>query len=720
MDLTARSSAQQLRWLSFSTRAASVAVLLLGGVTLLGWLLEIPTLTSVVPGGVAMNPTTALAFMVGALALWLQRARPVADARREGPVRLASGGAALVAVLGLLTLVGYLLGRNLGLDQVLLRGQLGGNRIAPNTGLNFLLVGGALALLDTETRRGARPAQWLALLTAVIAASSLLGYAYGVGALYGIASYIPMALNTALAFALLALGILGARPDRGLMAVVTSDSAGGVMLRRLLPAALGLPAVLGWAVLRGDDAGLYDAAFGVSLLVALSAALFAVLIGWTAWSLDRTDRQRRQAEAALARQYRAAEDARSQTRAVLDATSEAIVFLSPDRRVLGLNRPVTDLFGLSPDRAAGRRVEDLQPELERIFADGAAVAALLGGPPDGAAAAGAGPVGSGGAGGAPAPPAPVIVVQRWPARRELELFSAPVRGADGAHLGWLYAFRDVTDEREVARLKEERRRQLEEELARAARVQADLLPRDVPALPGFELAARCLPAREVGGDFFDWHEPAPGLLTLTLGDVMGKGMPAALLMATVRAALEAVARQSPPAGAVHAVAGAVERDLERSGSFVTLFHARADVATRRIEFVDAGHGHVFVRRVDGRAEGLQPRGLPLGVLPEQAYQQGTVTLAPGDALVVYSDGLVDARPELALTPDAFAGQLEGAASALEIVDRLVALAAPAGPLPDDLTLVVLRCRPEAATAPDGGRRARESATAQGADGPALG
>jgi serine phosphatase RsbU (regulator of sigma subunit) len=200
----------------------------------------------------------------------------------------------------------------------------------------------------------------------------------------------------------------------------------------------------------------------------------------------------------------------------------------------------------------------------------------------------------------------------------------------------------------------------------------------------------------VGGDFFDWHEPGPGLLTLTLGDVMGKGMPAALLMATVRAAIEAVARQSPPARAIEAVAAAVERDLERSESFVTLFHALAHTDTRSVEFVDAGHGHVFVRRAGGCVERLQPRCLPLGVLPAQPYQRGEVTLQPGDALVVYSDGLVDARPDLALTPAAVAEHLEGAESALEIVDRLVALASPAGspaaPLPDDLTLVVLRCR----------------------------
>jgi serine phosphatase RsbU (regulator of sigma subunit) len=214
----------------------------------------------------------------------------------------------------------------------------------------------------------------------------------------------------------------------------------------------------------------------------------------------------------------------------------------------------------------------------------------------------------------------------------------------------------------------------------------------VPYLPGLELAARCLPAREVGGDFFDWHESAPGILTLTLGDVMGKGMPAALLMATVRAALESVAQQSPPALAVETVAAALERDLDRSASFITLFHAQIDVATRRVEFVDAGHGHVLLRRAGGCLEALEPRGLPLGVLPGPSYQKGSVILRPGDALVIYSDGLLDARPELDLTPAALADCLAGAHAASEMVDRLVALTAPSGPLPDDLTMVVVYCR----------------------------
>lgn len=240
---------------------------------------------------------------------------------------------------------------------------------------------------------------------------------------------------------------------------------------------------------------------------------------------------------------------------------------------------------------------------------------------------------------------------------------------------------------------DQKRRQLEAELARAAVVQAALLPRAYPHIPGFNLAAACHPAREVGGDFYDWHQREDGILTLTAGDVMGKGMPAALLMATVRGTLRALSHQNHPSAALDLAGRALEVDLERSGSFMTLFHGQLDVPKSLLTYVDAGHGHVFFRRAAGAIEELQPRGRPLGATFGEGYREGATILGAGDALVVYSDGLIDARPELSLNPQGLANRLVGATSAQQMVDRLVELATEAGPLPDDLTVVVL-CRQE--------------------------
>lgn len=238
---------------------------------------------------------------------------------------------------------------------------------------------------------------------------------------------------------------------------------------------------------------------------------------------------------------------------------------------------------------------------------------------------------------------------------------------------------------------DEKRSQLEAELARAADVQAGLLPRSTPNIPGFDIAAECVPALEVGGDFYDWEEPEPGMLALRLCDVMGKGMPAALLMATVRAVMRAVVRSSSPAAALRYVAAVLEQDFALADSFVTLFMAQLDSVTRTVVYVDAGHGHAFVRRACGDVALLTPRSLPLGVMPDEPYVEGTIVLDPGDALVIYSDGLIDARPDLDLDHHTLARYLEGAGSALAMIDRLVTLLAPVGIPPDDVTVVVVRC-----------------------------
>ncbi len=238
---------------------------------------------------------------------------------------------------------------------------------------------------------------------------------------------------------------------------------------------------------------------------------------------------------------------------------------------------------------------------------------------------------------------------------------------------------------------DEKHRQLEAELSRAARIQAELLPSKEPLLAGFELAARCIPAREVGGDFYDWQPATPNLFNLTMGDVMGKGMPAALLMTTVRATMRAVA-QTSPAETIHATAAAMEADLMHAGSFVTLFHAQLDIARRRLTYIDAGHGHVFIRRANGMALALPERGMPLGIMANQKYSEGTVELQPGDALVLYSDGLVDMWPQPEHHASILSDMLASTHGARQMVDRLVALPALLGPLDDDLTVMVLYCR----------------------------
>lgn len=245
---------------------------------------------------------------------------------------------------------------------------------------------------------------------------------------------------------------------------------------------------------------------------------------------------------------------------------------------------------------------------------------------------------------------------------------------------------------ESLRDSEEQRYRLQAELTCAANVQAGLLPASYPDLAEFEFAARCLPAQQVGGDFYDWLEVAPGIIAITLGDVMGKGMSAAMLMTTAMAAIHAATLQNGPAAAVQLAERAIRPNLERFESFVTLFHAHLNAHTRTLTYVDCGHGYVFLRRADGTIEELSPRGLPLGVTAKEQYQEGMLAFEPGDALVLYSDGLIDARPELALNHRILAGHLAGATSAREMLAILLTLPALEDSLADDLTVLIIRAK----------------------------
>ncbi len=238
---------------------------------------------------------------------------------------------------------------------------------------------------------------------------------------------------------------------------------------------------------------------------------------------------------------------------------------------------------------------------------------------------------------------------------------------------------------------EEQRRQLVDELSRAARVQADLLPAHAPDAPGLDVAGFCLPANEVGGDFFDWQVREDGSLAVTVADVMGKGMPAALLMTTVRAAVRAVAPEEGPAGTMDAVERALADDLDRTGSLITAIHAQVNGTSGVCRFVDAGHGHAFVRRSGGQVVPLEPRGLPLGFDDTIPYQEGEVCLEPEDLLVLYSDGVLECQPGVSRREDVahLLPGITGSAEELMMAFRLNLVGDQAA-LADDLTVVIVR------------------------------
>jgi PAS domain S-box-containing protein len=276
-------------------------VVAVAALVLAGWALQVETLKRVHPSWVAMNPVTALMFLLAAASLWgLRRPPPAVFAP---PRAAASAAAAAVALVGSLKLAEHFMGWSPAIDQWLFAERLGAgaegaprNEMAPNTALAFVLSGMALLLLDRGLRPGRRPSEWLAGAVALAALLALLGYGYGVGTMYGVGRHIPMAAHTAVLFLLLAVGIVRARHRIGAAALFAGDRPDSRMARRLLLGSIAIVAGIGWLRLVGERAGLYGMELGVAYHTAAMIALFALLVAGSAWALHRSEDERRHAE----------------------------------------------------------------------------------------------------------------------------------------------------------------------------------------------------------------------------------------------------------------------------------------------------------------------------------------------------------------------------------------------------------------------------------------
>jgi phosphoserine phosphatase RsbU/P len=223
----------------------------------------------------------------------------------------------------------------------------------------------------------------------------------------------------------------------------------------------------------------------------------------------------------------------------------------------------------------------------------------------------------------------------------------------------------------------------------AAELQRGMLPGSPFSRAGFELAAHFTAAREISGDFYDWYEAGEGGLVFTLGDVMGKGLPAALLMATARAALRGSSGIAEMSDGIKLAADVMAAAFEVNHAYVTAFHCAFDPASGGIQYVDAGHGHARLLRASGGQETLPSRSAPLGIFPDSQFIVGTAVLNPGDSLVVFSDGLLDLRPDLATKDVPLPFEVRRAATAQQMVD-ILAQGAGDHELADDVTVLALK------------------------------
>jgi serine phosphatase RsbU (regulator of sigma subunit)/predicted ester cyclase len=243
------------------------------------------------------------------------------------------------------------------------------------------------------------------------------------------------------------------------------------------------------------------------------------------------------------------------------------------------------------------------------------------------------------------------------------------------------------------------RERIEQELRVARRIQHASLPEEVPQLEGWQISPLYRPAREVGGDFYDFHPLSERRLGLVVGDATGKGVPAALVMSTTCGKLQLAAQGLDSSSPGEVLVRVNEALLARipTNMFVTCFYAILDPNSGTLRYANAGHDPPHVRRSDDNAEELRARGMPLGLMPGMEYEEEIASLREGESVLFYSDGLVEAHdPE---------GQMFGFPRLRALVakhgeerslgeyllEELYSFVGEGWKQEDDITLLTLRC-----------------------------
>src|SRR5215207_6788869 len=244
------------------------------------------------------------------------------------------------------------------------------------------------------------------------------------------------------------------------------------------------------------------------------------------------------------------------------------------------------------------------------------------------------------------------------------------------------------------------RERVEQEMRVARSIQQASLPEQVPQLEGWQITPFYRPAREVGGDFYDFLELEDGRLGLVVGDATGKGVPAALVMASARSMLRAIAQalgSTSPGDVLGRVNDALFIDIPAS-MFVTCFYAILDPKRSSLSYANAGHDVPYLHR-NSAAEELRARGMPLGLMPHMGYEENQIVLDAGEAALFYSDGLVEAhdlRGEMFGFPrlsELIAEHAEKQSLEEALLAELYSFVGEGWEQEDDITLLTLRRSP---------------------------
>jgi len=423
------------------------------------------------------------------------------------------------------------------------------------------------------------------------------------------------------------------------------------LLPYVLVPAVGVLIVYAWRHSGGAsslDSGVY---IGGALLIGLMLMRQVLSILENARLYNRLQRTHRQVEHKNDQLVRSEGELRQQKEyfeALVLNSPVAIAIMDLDEKVVSWNPAAERLFGYSQDEAVGRSIDDLLAGTQKMHAEVLKYTRQVSGNRR------------------------VDTVTRRSRKDgtlvDVELLAVPVSVGED-QVGTYAMYHDISElkraeeevrqlnkdlERRVAERTEQlksamakqqevaqQRERIEQELRVARLIQHTLLPKSLPQLEGHQMAVYYQPAREVGGDFYDFLRLPDGRLGLIVGDVSGKGVPAAIVMAITRTMLRAAYHLGSPGEMLKQVNDNLFPDIPPN-MFVTCLAAVLDSRTGRLQYANAGHDLPYVRHSAGVSE-LRATGMPLGLMPDMSYEEKEITLQPGESILLYSDGLVEAH-----------------------------------------------------------------------------